>query len=419
MALVACSGILAAHVRHTPASDAVAISSLSGGRHLTFDALRNTRGPLLTAYDPGQRLRTGESLFYRDWLETSGEARPPAGPHFDKTACADCHLETARVTVSDLSAPLIAKPATLAQARRYGDQISTDGYDSIGPEAVLHVEHVFETFAYPDGDQRSLTRPVGTILDNDRGATPVKLRAPPLLFGWGLLERVDASMIAHFDDPHDRNRDGISGRLVIAGADDDASVARPAIFGWKNSHGTLRDQIAAALANDMGVDSAHVCGDACEAEISSLELDALTEYVRYLGVPRRRGSGHSRGQDLFGMAGCSDCHVPVLITGPGDDPALSEQVIWAYSDLMLHDMGPDLADPGQGRDNREWRTAPLWGVGIVESRLPERGFLHDGRAANLEEAILWHGGEAERSRRYFSELSREDRAALLAYLRSL
>jgi len=248
---------------------------------------------------------------------------------------------------------------------------------------------------------------------------PVGLRAAPLLFGWGLIEQTETTMLEHFHDPEDANGDGISGRLVRPRGTPSDAGAKIGFLGWKNGQASLRAQIAGALANDMGVLSATACESACAPEISERELDQLTDYVRYIGVPDRRPDRSRRGQDLFGLAGCSDCHVSVQLTTSGESGPLSGQLIWPYSDLMLHDMGEALADPGNDPDRREWRTAPLWGVGLVEERFPLRGFLHDGRARNLEEAILWHDGEARRARDVFASLPRRDREALLGFVRSL
>lgn len=386
-----------------------------GGQYLTFDARAHETGPLVEAFDPEQRFATGKSVFYRDWLAaTDGEA-PLAGPDYDATSCAACHVETQ--AAGDLSTasftPLIAKPATRDHLERFGPQLTTNRHGTADPEASIEVLRVNWPFVYPDGERRTLVRPVGRAFDRDGETVPVRLRAAPLLFGWGLLERVDPAMLAFFHDPEDRDGDGISGRLVAEGE-------RVAFLGWKNSHTSLRSQIAAALANDMGVTSTHNCGGDCSDEIEPAELDALTDYVRHLGVPDRRPLDDLTGQHLFGTTGCVDCHVTVLRTRSVDGGGpLDDQLVWPYSNLMLHDMGPALAEPGDAEDASEWRTAPLWGLGVVESHLPQRGFLHDGRARTIEEAILWHGGEAERSKRRFVSLTANEREALLAYVRSL
>lgn len=388
-----------------------------GGRYLTNDAGSGDSGRLVEVFDPLQRRTRGASIFFRDWLTVPGDRGPLAGPDYDRSSCAQCHVETRPVTPRSETAPppLIARPATAEQRRLYGRQISTAHHTSGAPEGVVRIDYLETEFIYFDGERRRLRKPVGRIVHGNRESSPVILRAAPLLFGWGLLERVDVSMLTHFDAANDRGGKGVSGRLARL----DGETAGIAVLGWKSSHQSLRSQIAAALADDMGVVSAHACNAECDVEIEAAELDALTEYVRYLGVPDRRPQWDRRGQDLFGLSGCSDCHVPVLMTSPGGPAELSAQVIWPYSDLMLHDMGAALTDPGDHENAREWRTAPLWGLGIVERRLPQRGFLHDGRAATIEEAVLWHDGEAAASRQRFTSLDKSDRKALLAYVRSL
>ena len=392
-----------------------------GGQYLTYDPEAAYLHSLVEVFDPQHRQASGKAIFYRDWLTVSDGVTSAAGPDYDQSTCSACHVETARRADFDAGAvtPLIARPVTAAGRQRYGQQINVRRHGSGAPEATVLVDYVHKTFTYPDGETRVLEMPVGRAVGNNGNAIPVGLRAAPLLFGWGLLERVDPTMIAHFDDAGDRNGDGISGRIVHVDRDGTNMDTNVAILGWKNSHSSLRAQIAAALANDMGVISRQRCESNCNTEIEPQELDALTDYVRFLGVPDRRPAATERGQDLFGLSGCSDCHVSVLITTDSGASELSRQLIWPYSDLMLHDMGPDLAEPGDAPDAREWRTAPLWGLGVVERHLPQRGFLHDGRARSIEEAILWHGGEARPAQQYFATLNKEDRDALLDFVRSL
>ncbi|MEM7612235.1 MAG: di-heme oxidoredictase family protein [Pseudomonadota bacterium] len=279
------------------------------------------------------------------------------------------------------------------------------------PEARISVETALSLFTYADGTVRQLRRPVAYAQTRNGEEIPVGLRIAPLLFGWGLLDAVDHEMLKHFHDPDDKNRDGISGRL--RNRDQGAGGVAPAL-GWKASHEDLDEQIASALSNDIGVNHTP---DAIE--VTDAELQAIGNFVRSLGVPNRRSGATDRGRDLFGLTGCTSCHITALLTRQDMPIEYSDQLIWPYSDFMLHDMGPGLADPGDAEDASEWRTAPLWGIGYAEAFLPERGFLHDGRAANIEEAILWHGGEAETSVRAFSQLSASDRALLLSYVRAL
>ncbi len=164
---------------------------------------------------------------------------------------------------------------------------------------------------------------------------------------------------------------------------------------------------------------------ASAVELDAAELDDLTRYVSLLGVSARRNLTDEtalHGEQRFAAAGCSACHVAELATGPHHPFAeLRNQTIRPFTDLLLHDLGPGLADSieSDGVDGSEWRTPPLWSIGLTAGVAGGEAYLHDGRARTLEEAILWHGGEAEASKEYFRTMSSEDRAALIAFLRSL
>ena len=351
--------------------------------------------------------RVGRDLYFRDWLAVTDDAGPLAGPDLDAGSCAACHSETGRN--SHGVGPRVAVPVRAIDEARYGPQLSTQHHRGEAPMAALRVSWEHSRFTYPDGATRNLRRPRITATMRDGQRIPAAWRAAPVLFGWGLMAQVPARTLAVFDDPQDRDGNGISGRVAWR-------EGRPATLGWKNTQATLPGQIAGALRKDMGIDGP----GAPSPEISQTQLDALVAYVARLGVPERRNSTDGqRGEMLFGRAGCAACHVPAMITARHREPGFSEQLIWPYSDLALHDMGDNLADPGDSPLAREWRTAPLWGLGLVEERLPARGFLHDGRARTLEEAILWHGGEAAPSRRRFARLPVQGREALLRFVRSL
>jgi CxxC motif-containing protein (DUF1111 family) len=236
----------------------------------------------------------------------------------------------------------------------------------------------------------------------------------------GLLEAADISALA---DPDDRDADGVSGRISARGR-----------FGWKAVQPTLVEQSSAAFAGDIGIASSMHADDctaaqaACLAatnggapEISDADIAAVATFNRYLGVPAARRDNTdpviTRGHAAFFASGCAACHVPALTaTGVTASPI----TFYAYTDLLLHDMGPALADAiGEGDASAaEWRTPPLWGLGLVAQQ-PDARFLHDGRAVSLGDAIRMHGGEAQKSRAMFEGLSIEDTAALLAYLASL
>ena len=249
------------------------------------------------------------------------------------------------------------------------------------------------------------------------------LRAPPPVFGRGLLEALPDDAVLALADPDDVNGDGISGRVnwVFDAVTHQTRIGR---FGVKANTATLFEQSAAAYLADMGVSTPVFPEPDGSFELDFDTLDAVTFYIRTLAVPTRRapGAGAARGEALFDAAGCATCHTPSLTTGDSPIAALRYQTIAPFTDLLLHDMGEGLADgrPDFAADGAEWRTPPLWGIGLTDTVLGARGpLLHDGRARSLEEAILWHGGEGETAREYFRRASAEDRAALIEFLRSL
>jgi CxxC motif-containing protein (DUF1111 family) len=263
------------------------------------------------------------------------------------------------------------------------------------------------------------------------------------MIGLGLLEAIPAAEIMARADPEDADGDGISGRpnIVIS---DEHRVPMLGRFGLKAGKPSIREQSAAAFSGDMGLATVlHPEGwGECTAaqtgsraapdgsgpagpEVGAEALDLVTFYARNLGVPARRDVGDPqvlRGKQMFYAAGCPACHTPKDVTARlTDQPALSFQLIWPYTDLLLHDMGPGLADnrPEARATGSEWRTAPLWGIGLTEQVAGRARFLHDGRARTLLEAVLWHGGEAEAAREAVAGLAQPDREALIRFLESL
>lgn len=260
-------------------------------------------------------------------------------------------------------------------------------------------------------------------------------RVAPVVFGLGLLEAIPASTIEAKADPGDRDRDGISGRPNYM--EDLVSGQARAIgrFGWKANTPNLFQQAAAAYNGDMGITSTLFPGESCEdyrpecaahaIEVSDAIVDAVAFYTQSLGVPARRDLDKPKvvmGEALFKRAGCAACHLPSVRTGYlRGIPEVSNQQIQPFTDLLLHDMGPALADgrPDFKASGSEWRTPPLWGIGLVQTVNSHSRFLHDGRARSLLEAVLWHGGEAERSRRAVQRFTAEERAPLVTFLESL
>jgi CxxC motif-containing protein (DUF1111 family) len=257
-----------------------------------------------------------------------------------------------------------------------------------------------------------------------RGILTSLRRAPPV-FGAGLLDAVSDLEITRRADPTDADGDGISGRAnVVWNAQSGANAIGR--FGFKAATPTLRQQVAAAYATDMGVTNSLFKGGRKAAEISDEILGATTFYSATLGVPMARNQSDPtvlQGRQLFAQLGCASCHSPTLTTGSVENAALSGQTIHPFSDLLLHDMGDGLADnrPEFLANGSEWRTTPLWGIGLTEQVLNGKPatYLHDGRARSLEEAILWHAGEASGSREGFKQKNSSERAALIQFLRSL
>jgi CxxC motif-containing protein (DUF1111 family) len=237
------------------------------------------------------------------------------------------------------------------------------------------------------------------------------------------LEAIPEADIVQQADPDDRNGDGISGRPNRVW---DVVQQAPMLgrFGWKANTPTLLQQSAAAYANDMGVTNPLFPAADGPQDINMETLTAAAVYVQTLAVPARTlldDPRVQRGERLFAQANCTACHLSTWRTGEHQIPALANQTIHPYTDLLLHDMGAELADgrPDFEADGREWRTPPLWGIGLAQTVLPYSSFLHDGRARTLEEAILWHGGEAELAKETFRTLSAANREALIWFLRSL
>jgi CxxC motif-containing protein (DUF1111 family) len=266
------------------------------------------------------------------------------------------------------------------------------------------------------------------------------------MIGLGLLEAIPAADILALADPDDSDGDGISGRPNIVWSPE-FDIPMLGRFGLKAGAATVREQSAGAFAGDMGLsnplhpdpwgDCTAVQADCRIAphgqepgardglEVDASSLDLVTFYSRNLGVPARRKVDDPevlRGKEIFYQSGCTGCHQPKFVTHRlGGQPEQSFQLIWPYSDMLLHDMGEGLADnrPEARATGREWRTAPLWGIGLTQAVSGHTRFLHDGRARSLLEAILWHGGEAEQAREAVIALPKPDRDALISFLESL
>ncbi len=319
----------------------------------------------------------------------------------------------------------------------FGEQIGDRAVFGVDPEARIEVTYLLERGTFADGDTYQLQHPnyvlFGTYADLPPGVMTSPRMAPPV-FGRGLLEAIPESTILTMVDEGDGDGDGISGRPNWV-YDDRSGAQVLGRFGLKANNPHLMQQTAGAYNQDMGITSPYFphestagqiqydgIGD--DPEISQEILDQTTFYVQTLAVPARRDLDDSqvlRGEALFAEANCSGCHTPTLQTGRHEIASLAYQTIHPYSDMLLHDMGEALADnrPDFEADGREWRTPPLWGIGLTATVNGVPAYLHDGRARTLLEAVMFHGGEAEGAREAVRAMSREERSALVVFLKSL
>jgi CxxC motif-containing protein (DUF1111 family) len=331
----------------------------------------------------------------------------------------------------------------------YGGQLQNFSIQGLKPEGQLNIEYKERKVKLAGGETVSLRVPHYSLADLAYGpASPdimISPRVAPPMIGLGLLEVVPEQQILAGADPDDADKDGISGKpnQVWSREHDKVMLGR---FGWKAGVPTIGQQAAEAFAGDIGLSTTMISfgsGDCTEKEKDCLYApngnslryqnvevgDDLFKMVAFysqnLAVPARRKPDDPevlKGKEIFYKIGCASCHKPKFMTGEvAGQPHLSHQLIYPYTDMLLHDMGEGLADnrPEGEANGNEWRTAPLWGVGLTQTVSGHTLLLHDGRARNLTEAILWHGGEAEGAHDKFAALSKADRAALLAFVNSL
>jgi CxxC motif-containing protein (DUF1111 family) len=394
--------------------------------------------PNLTAEEQEEHL-AADAVFGASFVAAPAEINPGLGPYYNNASCGGCHILNGRglpsVGHDAQGSQLLVRVSTAdgvpgvpggpGAVPGMGTQIGDHAVYGYQPEATVALAWLDVTGTYADGTPYTLRRPQLTIntaegpLGDDVMISP---RLPPPVFGLGLLEAIRAEDIEALADPDDRDGDGISGHPnYVYDAETGTSIGR---FGHKAGNPTLRQQAAGAFADDMGVSNPIFQDADGSMDIDEEILSLAAYYTQTLAVPNRVDYDDPqvmRGEVLFGEARCAGCHVETFTTGPHEIPALSSQTIHPYTDLLLHDMGADLADdrPDFQASGTEWRTPPLWGIGLTETVLGSGAFLHDGRARTLEEAILWHGGEADASRERFRTMSQEDREALIAFLRSL
>ena len=371
------------------------------------------------------------------------------GPVFDNVSCEGCHAgdgrgrppypgEIAESFLVRISYPgrdgVTSAPNPVPGL---GGQLQLRAIDGVVPEASVTIRYSPVSGTFADGTPYTLQVPSYSFGSAYMTLSTKMLFSPrvaPFNFGLGLLEAIPEATILSREDPNDANGDGVSG---VANRVWDAAANKTVVgrFGWKAGAPNLIQQTAGAYNGDMGVTSSLFPAESCEGdrpecaphapEVSDAAVLAVARYMQTLAVPARRdvdGKEESEGEKVFYEVGCAACHIPTVTTGSlAGVPSVANQVIHPYTDLLLHDMGPDLADdrPDFQATGREWRTPPLWGIGLVQTVNGHSNFLHDGRARGLMEAVLWHGGEAKKSRDAVLNLSSSARAALIRFLESL
>ena len=441
---------------NTGGVDREARTALSGGATTIFDATNEafeTAAPNLAGNNLA-RHEAGDVAFELAHVEGAGvDGNGGLGPVFDNVSCEGCHLGDGRgqppsdgktftsmlfrssVTGQDANGGPLGIPGG------FGGQLQTQSVLSSKPDVLAGVYYTALSGSFADGTPFELQEPHYTLQGVYPGLPVGFLFSPrvaPVVFGLGLLEAVPELSIIARSDPRDFNRDGVSGRanIVYDAVHKRRSIGR---FGWKANTPNLLQQTAGAYNGDMGVTSdlfpsescagrgtdAPDCNTAHGPEVNAQTVADVALYTQTLAVPARRNLNdptNRRGELIFYASGCDGCHTPTLRTGSlRGVPEVSNQVIHPYTDLLVHDMGPALADgrPDFQASGSEWRTPPLWGIGLVQTVNGHTRFLHDGRARSLLEAVLWHGGEATKARDRVKGLSQPDRDALIAFLNSL
>ncbi|MEO0405273.1 MAG: di-heme oxidoredictase family protein, partial [Bacteroidota bacterium] len=375
---------------------------------------------------------TGNSLFNQNWVSApaSTTARDGLGPTFNARGCAGCHFKDGRgfpLTNGENSSGFLMRVSLPGQDEfgnpnpvpGYNTQIQDRANNAISFEAKVNVMYESISGSYPDGNTYELRRPIYSFSEEQFGSLLGVLTSPRVAqqtIGLGLISALPDSEILKFADENDSDNDGISGRPNFV-HDIESNSNRIGKYGWKANSPTLKQQIASAFHGDMGLTTSLFSENNCpspqqdcfdapnggDPEVTDDQLDKVVFYQGVLAVPNRRNFTEEsvlRGKVLFNDLNCISCHAINQKTATSSiHPQLEDITIRPYSDFLLHDMGDDLADnrPDFSANGNEWRTQPLWGIGLISTVNNHTFFLHDGRARNIEEAILWHGGEAENS----------------------
>jgi CxxC motif-containing protein (DUF1111 family) len=457
LCLTTAIALLSACTQRTP-DTAELLDPNSGGAATVHESTRNAYSqpaPNLEMRKRGEFF-IGNAFFNSAWVvaPASAGARDGLGPLFNARSCDACHNNDGRgqppAKEGERLVSLVIQFATPTPGRnnepsadpRYGANLNPFAIGGVPAEGTVRINHRVLPGKFADGESYTLLAPEYVFeemaygeLAPDTGYSP---RVAPSVFGSGLIEAVPEAQILERSDPDDANADGISGRpnRVWDHLKNQTVIGR---YGWKSNQPDIAHQTAAAFSAEIGMSTSlrplqncTAVQTAClaapnggEPEISDEIFTHIVNYERMLGVPVRRNLDSTEvkhGARLFVDAGCAACHRPTFVTGDfAIEPALAHQTIHPYTDLLLHDMGPALADDRKDFEasGSEWRTAALWGLGLQQTVNHHTRLLHDGRARDATEAILWHGGEGEHAKEAFRTMSKVDREALLKFLNSL
>ena len=469
-------------------AEAVENEHLSGGeasiKKVQSDAFSENSNNMVSV-ERKKTFNLGDDFFNNPWVEGSAStsSRDGLGGLFNNNACQDCHIRdgrghapvdendtdfdsmlfrtaTANIGFEDEDLILRSLKANVPDVF-FGGQLQQHGISGVSPEVDLKVSYQSKVVSFTDGSSVTLRDPTWTITSYSaeqrfEADTVFSARVAPPMIGLGLLALISEADILIKEDINDNDADGISGKAnyVWSVNNQEVTLGR---FGWKAGQPSILEQSAGAFVNDMGLTNRLHQKETCteeqsdcltapngngdsvndyDFEVSDPILDSIAFYSSHLAVPERRDAYSEQvltGKALFLQAGCQGCHTQSYTTlTDQDQPELSEQTIFPYTDMLLHDMGEDLADFTPENEPAsddmlyeflatatEWCTPPLWGLGLTKTVDPEATFLHDGRANTIMEAVLWHGGEAENTKQKVLAFNEEERAALLAFLNDL
>ena len=398
----------------------------------------------------------GNSFFRQNWVSSpaSTTARDGVGPLLNARSCSSCHFKDGRgepfLTNGDAANGFLIRLSIDGTDEHggslgdpnYGGQFNDLSISSVNDEGDVEVVFEYITGSYDDGTSYTLRKPIYSLTNLNYGPLAPSIMLSPRIgqqmIGLGLLEAISEQTLYGFTDEMDANGDGISGKIneVWNIKDKQMSIGR---FGWKANQPNLLQQTAGAFQGDLGIKSYlfpeenHTANqtecldlpDGGTVEIDDDDLYKTYLYCATLAVPARRDVDREdvlNGEQLFKSMDCAKCHIPNIRTGTNHPLSfLNNQDIQPFTDLLLHGMGEGLSDDGPDylASGSEWCTQPLWGIGLVEIVNGHTYFLHDGRARNIEEAILWHGGEAEYAKNQFKKLTSQERENLITYIKSL